>query len=295
MVATRALPVGTILTADALRFQPWPEGLVKPEQYYVEGQSNVAALAGSVVRVAMTAGAPVTKGSLVNPRDRGFLAAALGPGMRAITVPLSADQGVAGFVFPGDHVDLMLTSEVSGEGDANKLNATETIVHNLRVLAVDQRTTAVDTSGNTTPTIFSTVTMEVTPRIAEKIAVARQIGTLSLALRSIADTASELEESIASGTTSVPRDGDIAGEARMLGRGTTRPSDLGSTVVTGGEVSRYQRRTAPMRGGTAPAAPSGAAPANTTPAAAAPPSEYMGPSVRVVRGDQVTVVPVGSR
>jgi pilus assembly protein CpaB len=90
MVATRALPVGTILTADAMRFQPWPEGMVKPDQYYVEGAAQVTALVGSVVRVPMTAGAPVTRGSLVNPGDRGFLAAALGPGMRAVTVPLSA-------------------------------------------------------------------------------------------------------------------------------------------------------------------------------------------------------------
>lgn len=293
MVATRSLPVGTILTADALRFQPWPEGLVRPDQYYMEGQANVEALVGSVVRIALTSGAPVTKGSLVNPQDRGFLAAALGPGMRAITVPLSAEQGVAGFVFPGDHVDMMLTQTIEGDED-QALRTTETIVHNLRVLAVDQRTTPTDANGNTTPTVFSTVTVEVTPRIAEKIAVARSAGTLSLALRSIADSASELDEAIASGQINVASDGDRAGEVRLLGRGTTRPSDRGVTGVTGGDVSRYQRRTIPRQrseniaGGGAPT-PGAAGPQGGVPAAPV----VTGPSVRVVRGDQVTIVPVG--
>ncbi|MEQ1686946.1 MAG: Flp pilus assembly protein CpaB [Sphingopyxis sp.] len=287
MVATRSLPVGTILTADALRFQPWPEGLVRPDQYYVEGQANTEALVGSVVRIALTSGSPVTKGSLVNPQDRGFLAAALGPGMRAITVPLSAEQGVAGFVFPGDRVDMMLTQTIEGDEDQS-LRTTETIVQNLRVLAVDQRTAPTDENGNSTPAIFATVTIEVTPRIAEKIAVARSVGTLSLALRSIADSASELDEAIASGQVNVARDGDRAGESRLLGRSNTRPSDRGVTGVTGGDVSRYQRRTVPRQrsadnggggGGAQPGVP--AAPVVT------------GPSVRVVRGDQVTIVPVG--
>ena len=295
MVATRALPVGTILTADALRFQPWPEGLVKPDQYYVEGQADVNALAGSVVRVAMTAGAPITKGSLVNPGDRGFLAAALGPGMRAITVPLSADQGVAGFVFPGDRVDLLLTMSLENEeNSAIKLYTTETIVRNLRVLAVDQRTQPTDENGNSTPTVFGTVTLEATPRIAESIAVARTTGTISLALRSIADSAGELEEAIASGAVSVPRDGDARGEARLLGGAGSRPQAGPGSATTGGDVSRYLRRGMPPRaslpqpasGGGAAPAPGGAAPA--------PAPVQTGPSVRVVRGDQVTIVPVGN-
>ncbi|MEQ1725746.1 MAG: Flp pilus assembly protein CpaB [Sphingopyxis sp.] len=287
MVATRSLPVGTILTADALRFQPWPEGLVRPDQYYVEGHANTEALVGSVVRIALTSGAPVTKGSLVNPQDRGFLAAALGPGMRAITVPLSAEQGVAGFVFPGDRVDMMLTQTIEGDEDQS-LRTTETIVQNLRVLAVDQRTAPTDENGNSTPAVFATVTIEVTPRIAEKIAVARSVGTLSLALRSIADSASELDEAIASGQINVARDGDRAGEARLLGRSSTRPSDRGVTGVTGGDVSRYQRRTVP-RQRSADNGGGGGGPQSAVPAAPV----VTGPSVRVVRGDQVTIVPVG--
>src|ERR671928_171401 len=108
LVAKKALPVGTIIDADSFTFQPWPKELMQ-SAYYVEGQPDSKNLAGTVVRYAITAGQPVTRGSLVGPQDRGFLAAALGPGMRAITVPVNVNSGVAGFIFPGDHVDMVLT------------------------------------------------------------------------------------------------------------------------------------------------------------------------------------------
>ena len=117
LVATRALPVGTIITAESIRYQPWPKELIE-EAYFKEGGegtegSSMESLVGTVVRNAVTAGQPITQGSLVKPGDRGFLAAALGPGMRAVTVPVSALTGVAGFVFPGDRVDLVLTQNVN--------------------------------------------------------------------------------------------------------------------------------------------------------------------------------------
>ena len=100
LVANRALPAGTIVTADAIGFQQWPEELVQ-DAYFIDGESDVSQLLGTVVRHPVTAGEPVTQGSLVSPGDRGFLAAALGPGMRAVTVPVSAKTGVAGFVRNG--------------------------------------------------------------------------------------------------------------------------------------------------------------------------------------------------
>lgn len=288
MVATRALPVGTILTAESLRFQPWPEGL-RRDDYYVEGAANVQSLVGSVVRVAMSAGAPVTRGALVNPGDRGFLAAALAPGMRAVTVPLSPDQGVGGFVFPGDRVDLILTIEVQDEhNDRIKVNASETVVRNLRVLAVDQRTAPTEENGTATPAVFATATIEATPQIAERIAVARAIGTISLALRSIADNAAELDEAIATGAVNVPRNGDLTAEQRMLRGLANRPVAGGNGGrITGGDISPYLRRHLPPP---PPPAPAGGAAAGAGGPAAPP--VYTGPSVRVVRGDQVTVVPV---
>ena len=112
---------------------------------------------------AITAGEPVTRGALVRPGDRGFLAAALGPGMRAVTVPVSAKTGVGGFVFPGDKVDLVLTQSVQPDGGA-PLKTSETILRNLRVLATDQSTETMHTAdGKTMVRAFRTVTLEVTP------------------------------------------------------------------------------------------------------------------------------------
>ncbi len=118
LVAQRALPVGTILTQDAFSFQSWPKDLVQ-DAYFLEGEADMTKMLGTVVRNDITAGQPITQGSLVAPGDRGFLAAALGAGMRAVTITVSQKTGVAGFIFPGDHVDLLLTSAVTTGGDAN--------------------------------------------------------------------------------------------------------------------------------------------------------------------------------
>ncbi len=299
LVATRSLPIGTILTAEALRYQPWPQDLVRDDAYYVEGTADLNSLVGSVVRHALTAGAPVTRGSLVDPNDRGFLAAALGAGMRAVTVPLSPDQGVGGFVFPGDRVDVLVSIEIENEEDQNiKLYTSETIVRNLRVLAVDQRTAPSGEGENATPTVAATVTLEATPRIAERIAVARGVGTISLALRSLADSASELDEAIATGNVNVPRDGDRRGEQAMIRRVGNRPMEGGNGGrVTGGDVSPYLRRTMPRsvpQPGGGPAAANAAAPRDQGPAAPAAnqPQVPQGPTVRVSRGGEVTIVPV---
>jgi pilus assembly protein CpaB len=288
LVAKKALPVGTIIDADSFTFQPWPKELMQGA-YYVEGQPDSKNLAGTVVRYAITAGQPITRGSLVGPQDRGFLAAALGPGMRAITVPVNAATGVAGFVFPGDHVDLVLTQTVSGGGDGPALKVSETIVRNVRVLATDQRFTDKDEDGKTLIKTFSNVTLEVTPRIAEKIAVAQNMGNLSLSLRSIADNSADLERAVAAGDVKVPANASPVQEHQMLLAYADRPADNNTTFTTGGDVSRFQRRTVPGRG--SDGSPEGAAASVAKAIASAP----VGPIVRIARGNEVTVVPVGAR
>jgi len=285
LVAKKALPVGTIIDAEAFTFQPWPKELLQ-SAYYMEGQpdGDPKKLLGTVVRNAMTAGQPVTRGSLVGPQDRGFLAAALSPGMRAITVPVSVASSVAGFVFPGDHIDLMLTQQVQGGGDGPALKVSETIIRNLRVLATDQRITSTDEEGKTKVQTFSNVTLEVTPKIAEKIQVAQSLGSLSLSLRSLADNTSELERAVAAGDIKVPANANPAEEKQMLLAMANRPVDSNPTFTTGGEVSRFQRRTVPAKTASAPAAGSGSVPAMP-----------VGPVVRIARGNNVTVVPVGAR
>jgi pilus assembly protein CpaB len=285
LVARKNLPVGTIIDQESLSFQAWPKELVQ-NAYYQEGapEADMAKLIGTVVRNPITAGQPVTQGSLVGPNDRGFLAAALGPGMRAVTVPVSTSSGNAGFIFPGDRVDMVLTQEVTGGGEGPALKVSETIVRNLRVLATDQRFDAKDEEGKTVVKKFDTVTVEATPRIAEKIAVAQSLGQLSLSLRSIADNTAELERAVASGDVKLPAGANPADERRMLLAVAGRPQDNNTTFVTGGDVSRFQRTSIPQR--TAPAAGGSAGGASAVPA---------GPVVRVARGNSVTEVSVGAR
>ena len=182
---------------------------------------------------------------MIKPGERGFLAAALGAGMRAVTVPVSAQSSVAGFIFPGDRVDLVLTQTVPGGGDGEPLKVSETIMRNLRVLATDQRTNAMDEAGQPVVVPYSNVTLEVTPRIAEKIAVSQTLGSLSLSLRSLADNSAELEAAIASGEVTVPDTSDPAAEKRMLAAIAGQPNDRGTSFVTGADVSRFQRSSVP--------------------------------------------------
>jgi pilus assembly protein CpaB len=296
LVATRPLPVGTIIDAESFRYQRWPEGLVQ-DQYYVRGRpaSDPSTLIGTVVRTEISAGQPVTRGAVIRPGERGYLAAALGPGMRAVTVPVSETSGVAGFVFPGDRVDIVLTQEVPGGGDGSPLRVSETIIRNIRVLAVDQRINARDENGNQVAQNTSTVTFEATPKIAEKIAVAQRIGSLSLSLRSLADNTAELERAIASGEVQVPQTDDPRAERRMLLAIANQPIDTNTTYTVGSDVSRFQRGNvpgrAPQQNENVNAAPVPAPAAPAASGATAP----MGPVVRVARGNNVTLVPVGAR
>jgi len=294
LVAKTALPVGTIIDATMLTWQPWPKELMQGA-YYKDNEPDGKNLAGTVVRYAIAAGQPITRGSLVGPEDRGFLAAALGAGMRAVTVPVTSSSGVAGFIFPGDHVDMVLTQQVPGGGDGPPLKVSETIVRNIRILATDQRFTDKDADGKTVIKTASNVTLEVTPKIAEKIAVAQSLGTLSLSLRSIADDTSDLERAVAAGEVKVPDGATPVQEKQMLLAAADRPLDSNPTFTTGGDVSRFQRRTVPARPQDQAAAAAKAMENRPAAAGGQAPAVPVGPVVRIARGNDVTVVPVGAR
>ena len=148
----------------------------------------------------------------------------------------------------------MLTQTVPGGGDGPALKVSETIMRNVRVLATDQRITEQGQGRQAVAKTFHNVTLEVTPRIAEKMAVAQSLGTLSLSLRSIADNTAELERAVASGDIKVPANADPAQEKQMLLAIANRPIDTNTTYSTGGDVSRFQRRTVPARPAEAPSA-----------------------------------------
>jgi pilus assembly protein CpaB len=186
LVAAAGLPVGSFVQADGLRWQEWPDVAV-PDSYLVRGRNDEADLVGAVVRRPIAAGQPISADSTVKPGDRGFLAAVLDPGMRAISVPIDEAAGNAGLIFPGDHVDLILTQSIEAAGDpAGSRRVSETVLEDLRVIAIGQRLKdegGEEAAGGKQP---RTATLEATPEAAEKIALVNELGKLALSLRSLA-------------------------------------------------------------------------------------------------------------
>lgn len=202
LVAGRDLPAGTILSEGDLRWQSWPEhGL--GESYVVKQEGAEQEFVAAVVRQGIAAGEPITTGRVVRQGQQGFLAAILSPGMRAVSVPVNATSGVAGLLFPGDRVDIILTHEIGrrGEQGGGRRRASETVLSNVRLLAVDQHTD----DQNNQPAVAKNATLEVTPRQAEMITVLVDMGRLSLSLRSLGqqsgDTADALPAQAAGGPT----------------------------------------------------------------------------------------------
>jgi len=184
LVAKTDLVVGQFLKPEHLRWQAWPDETVAPS-YAIEGERRLEEFVGAVVRKGIATGEPVTDRRVVKPGERGFLAAVLEPGMRAVSVPVNATTGIAGFVFPGDRVDVILTHGIKTEdadGKSIVRRASETVLSNVRVLAVDQRTD----DDSTEAAVAKTATLEVTAKQAEIVSVVGELGKLSLALRSLA-------------------------------------------------------------------------------------------------------------
>ena len=228
LVARRDLPIGRLLGADDIKAQPWPKDAINDSYILLKGKKAIQEYYGHVVRTALPAGTPVPKGALVAPGERGFLAAALARGMRAVTLPVDAASGVAGFIFPGDRVDVILNHRLK-DADGIRHFASETVAGNVRVLAIDNRTGIEE--GKAKP--GRTVTLEVTPKIAERIALVRAMGTLTLALRSLQrpDGAPDAERPIAR-TMSHTWDADVS---RVLPPPDTRNNVPVVRVVRGSE------------------------------------------------------------
>lgn len=189
LVAREDLAVGQFIKDSDLSWEPWPEEAISPN-YAVEGQVAIQSLFGAVTRNRISGGEPIALSSLVRPGERGFLSAVLGPGMRAVTVPINPRSGIAGFIYPGDRVDLILTHRYEPESEgietgdrAEHRTVSETVLLDLRVLAIDQSLGDFEGAAR----MGSLATLEVTPQQAEMINVLLELGTLSLSLRSLAD------------------------------------------------------------------------------------------------------------
>jgi pilus assembly protein CpaB len=184
LVARGAILRGQILKPQDLSWQVWPEGGID-KNYIQVGTRTAESFAGWVARDPFAAGEPISDAKIVSPGSRGFLAAVLRPGMRAISVPVSVTSGISGFVFPGDQVDILITHR-TGHGESQH-EAAETVLQDVRVIGIDQKLD----SKNGEALVAHTATFEVTPKQSEMIAVATEIGKLSLTLRSLASNESE--------------------------------------------------------------------------------------------------------
>lgn len=238
LVAAAPIPTGTFLKEELLRWQAWPASTLDPN-YMLQGKVDIKSLGIAVALHDIAAGEPLVEGKIARPGDRGFLAAVLKPGMRAMSIAVNETTGVAGLIYPGDRVDILLTHDVPTTNGKVATNAkaaaaasgaapatgtqttaggqsapnppaqpataggttdsasdtkngliydprmahrvTETILMNVRILAIDQLL-----SHPGQPQGTRTTTIEVTPKESELLTVAQDLGRLSLTLRGLA-------------------------------------------------------------------------------------------------------------
>ncbi len=189
VVAATPLYFGNTVRREHLREIEWPAGAVPPGSF-----SSIEDLIGSENerRVALRAieiNEPVLKNKVSGFGGRASLSTILAPEMRASTIRVNDINGVAGFVLPGDHVDIMLT-RAGGGGDADLL--TDILLQNVKVLAIDQDAN----EDRAQPAVVKAVTVEVTPVQAQKLVLAQRLGQLSLALRNITNAVAEKPKTV---------------------------------------------------------------------------------------------------
>jgi pilus assembly protein CpaB len=181
LVAAKPLPAGHFIKDEDLKWQSWPDDNLSPT-YLLQGAITTDAIVGSVARAGIAAGEPITDERIVKKGDRGFLAAIVTPGFRAITVTMVSNAGLSGLAIPGDRVDVLLTvTTPSANKDMPDRKYTETVMQDIRVLAVDQRIN--DQSDDSV--MARTATLEVTPKQAEMVTLMQELGKMSMTLRSV--------------------------------------------------------------------------------------------------------------
>jgi pilus assembly protein CpaB len=194
LIAKTDLNRGQVIEPLQIGWQAWPTSAANGN--FIRKATRPNALnqfSGAIVRVPLAAGQPIYDPMVVFAKGSGFLAAILPKGMRAVAVDIAADSDAGGFVLPEDHVDILLTrhDKAAERNTGNETIVTDTILRNVRVLAVDQ---TVQEKNGQKVIVGKTATIELTPEQAETMADARQVGSLSLSLRSLVDSQSSAPE-----------------------------------------------------------------------------------------------------
>jgi pilus assembly protein CpaB len=187
LVAKSDIGLGQAVKPEDLQWQTWPQATASSSFIRRDQRPDATTqIAGSIARAPFIAGEPIREAKLVKADGSGFMAAILPSGMRAVSTEISAESGAGGFILPNDRVDVLLTRREKNalHPELPEVVRSDVILWNIRVLAIDQAPKEKD--GQTT-VIGRTATLELKPEQAATLAASRQAGTLSLALRSIAD------------------------------------------------------------------------------------------------------------
>ncbi|MBN9011179.1 MAG: Flp pilus assembly protein CpaB [Rhizobiales bacterium] len=190
LVASRDIPMGTRLSDSDVSWRDWPRTASSPN--FIEERNDPEAMKGvigSLARATIYSGEPLTTGKLIRS-DVGFMSAILPAGKRAVATKIAADTSAGGFILPNDRVDVIMTRQTgSGDNGGAPPYRTETILNNVRVLAIDQ---TIEEKNGEKVVVGQTATLELSPQQAEILTVAQQMSErLTLALRSIADSQSK--------------------------------------------------------------------------------------------------------
>jgi pilus assembly protein CpaB len=190
LVAKADLNRGQVIENQDIGWQKWPADAANPNFIRKSDRPDaINQFAGAIVRVSMVAGDPIRDPNVVMAKGSGFMAAVLPQGMRAVAVDVSPETGAGGFILPDDRVDVLLTRHDKAAEKATGVEkfTSDTILSNVRVLAVDQN---VEEKNGTRTVIGKTATLELTEQQAETLALSKQMGTISLTLRSLLDASS---------------------------------------------------------------------------------------------------------
>jgi pilus assembly protein CpaB len=187
LVAKVDIGMGHVVAAEEIQWQVWPTAAASPNFIRKSDRPNaIEQITGSIARTPVVTGEPIREAKLIKASGSGFMAAILPSGMRAISTEISPETGAGGFILPNDHVDVILSRR---DKDAEKqsgvdVHTAETILTNIRVLAIDQ---TVEEKNGQRVVVGKTATLELSPTQSEQLAVSRQLGSLTLALRSLID------------------------------------------------------------------------------------------------------------
>jgi pilus assembly protein CpaB len=194
LIAKSDIGMGTALSSQDLQWQAWPAATTGESYITKKDKPNaIEEMNGAITRAPFTAGEPIREAKLIKANGSGYMAAILPSGMRAISTEISAETGAGGFILPNDHVDVILSrrDKEAEKAAGVEIHTSEIILTNVRVLAIDQ---TVEEKNGQRVVVGKTATLEIAPRQAESLTQARQLGTLSLALRSLLDASKVTEE-----------------------------------------------------------------------------------------------------